>query len=110
MFVSYLLVDVELAEDLGRIKQVGVLEDPTIKVSNRVCAYGWGKDDALLSVPGDQRQVEDEGQPVSVDEEQEGQECVNGGFGDDVGVKAVAEVDRVDVITRAPQVSPKALI
>ena len=52
----------------------------------------------LLDVPGDKRHVEYERQPVSVDKEEEGQETVDGDFGDDVGVEAVAEVNRVDVI------------
>jgi len=75
-----LLVDVELAEDLGGVEKVGVLED-------------------LLRVPGQEREVQDQRQPVAVDQEQESEESVNGGFGDDVGVEAVAEVDRVDVVT-----------
>jgi hypothetical protein len=53
---------------------------------------------ALLDVPCNQRQVEDQGQPVSVDKEQEGQESVDGDFRDDVRVETVAEVDRVDVV------------
>ena len=52
----------------------------------------------LLRIPGQQRQVEDECNPVSVDQEQDCEECVDTGFGDDVGVQAVAEVNRVDVI------------
>lgn len=55
----------------------------------------------LLPVPSQQRQVEDEREPIPVDEKQKGQECVYGGFGDDIGVEAVAEVDRVDVVTGA---------
>src|SRR5690606_32018340 len=37
-------------------------------------------------------------EPVSVDKEHKRQESVNGDFGDDIGVEAVAEIDRVDVI------------
>jgi hypothetical protein len=55
----------------------------------------------LLAVPSQQRQVQNQGNPVSVDEEEEGQESVDGGFGDDVGVEAVAKVDRVDVVAGA---------
>lgn len=76
----FLLVHVELAEDLGRIQEVLVLED-------------------LLRIENKQRQVQDDSKPVSVDDEQEGQESVNGGFGDDVGVETVAEINRVDVVT-----------
>jgi hypothetical protein len=53
----------------------------------------------LLRVPGEQWQVQDQRQPVSVDKEQNGQKCVDGGFRDDVRVQAVAEIDGVDVVT-----------
>lgn len=52
----------------------------------------------LLCVPSQQRQVEDERHPVAVDQEQDSQESVDTGLGDDVHVQAVAEVDRVDVV------------
>lgn len=55
--------------------------------------------DVLLDVPAEERQVKDKSQPVAVDEEEEGQEAVNGSLGDDVCVKAIAKVDRVDVVT-----------
>jgi hypothetical protein len=55
----------------------------------------------LLGVPCQQRQIQDKREPVSVNEEEESQESVYGSFGDDVGVEAVAEVDRVDVVTGA---------
>ena len=54
--------------------------------------------DPLLDIPSQQRQVEDQGDPVAVDKEQEGYEPVDGDFGDDVRVEAVAEVDGVDVV------------
>jgi hypothetical protein len=57
---------------------------------------------SLLCVPGHERQIQDERHPVSVDQEQESQKSVYGGFGDDVGVETVAEIDRVDVVTAAP--------
>ena len=44
----------------------------------------------LLGVKGQQRQIQNQGDPVSVDQEQCRQESVNGGFGDDVRVQAVA--------------------
>ena len=59
---------------------------------------------ALLSIPSEQRQIEDQSNPVTVDEEKDGQEGLDGSFGDDVGVEAVAEVDRVDVVA-VPEVS-----
>lgn len=52
----------------------------------------------LLDVPSQQRQVQDQRQPVSVDKEQEGQESMYGSLGNDVCVEAVAEVYRVDVV------------
>lgn len=55
----------------------------------------------LLSVPCQEGQVEDKRDPVPIDEEQEGQESVDGGLGDDVGVEAVAEVDGVNVVAGA---------
>lgn len=53
----------------------------------------------LLDVVGQERQVENERDPVAVDQEEERQETMDGGFGDDVGVEAVAEIDGVDVVT-----------
>lgn len=58
--------------------------------------YQWH---VLLGVEGQERQVEEDSEPVAIDDEQEGQKGVDGGFGDDVGVKAVAQVNRVDVVT-----------
>ena len=54
----------------------------------------------LLRVPGEQRQVQDQSNPVSVDQEQESQDGVYGSLGNDVGVETVAEVNWVDVVTR----------
>jgi len=76
----FLLVDIQLAEDLGGVKQMSVVND-------------------LLNIPSKERQVEDKRQPVSVDEEQEGHETMDGDFGENVGVEAVAEVNGVDIIT-----------
>lgn len=75
----FLLVYVELSENLSGIQKVLVLED-------------------LLCVPCKQRQVEDQGEPVTVDEEQDSEESVDSSFRNNVGVEAVAEVDRVDVV------------
>ena len=61
--------------------------------------YASGNGDALLRIENKQRQVQDDSKPVSVDDEQDGQESVDSGFGDDVGVKTVAEINRVDVVT-----------
>ena len=56
--------------------------------------------DDLLRIPSQQRQIEQQRNPISVDEEEERQECVDGGFRDDVRVQAVAEIDRVDVVAK----------
>ena len=53
----------------------------------------------LLDVPREERQVEYQRDPVAVDKEEEGQEAVDGSFGDDVRVEPVAEIDGVDVVT-----------
>ena len=55
----------------------------------------------LLDVPGEKRDVEDQRNPVPVDQEQEGQEPMHSGFRNDIRIQAVAEVDRVDVVTEA---------
>lgn len=53
----------------------------------------------LLRVERQKRQVQHDGKPVAIDDEKEGQESVDGSFGDDVGIETVAEIDRVDVVT-----------
>lgn len=55
--------------------------------------------DELLRVEGQERQVEEDSEPVAINDEEEGQEAVDSGLGDDVGVKTVAQVNRVDVVT-----------
>ena len=92
---------IQLAEDLGRVQEMGVVEDPAQRVSEEpdVSARGLNAGPLLLDIPGEQRYVEDEGHPVSVDQEHEREESVDGNFGDDVGVEAVAEIDGVDVVT-----------
>ena len=57
---------------------------------------------SLLRIPGKQWQVQDERDPVSIDEEEDSEERVNRGLGDDVCVEAVAEVDRVNVVAASP--------
>lgn len=76
----FLLVHIQLAENLGRIQQVLVVVD-------------------LLRIEGEEGQVQDNRKPVAIDHEEEGQESVDGSFGDDVGVETVAQVDRIDVVT-----------
>lgn len=74
-----LLVHVKLPENLGGIQKMRVVND-------------------LLDIPAEKGQVKDEWQPVSVDQEDKRQESMYGGFGDYVGVEAVAEIDRGDVV------------
>lgn len=58
---------IQLPEDLRRIQQMRVLNN-------------------LIQVPRQQRDVQDERNPVAVDEEEEGQEAVYCCLWDDVGV------------------------
>ena len=55
--------------------------------------------DVLLCIECQKRQIQDDSKPVAVNDEKEGEEGVDSGFGDDVGIKAVAQVDRVNVVT-----------
>lgn len=56
-------------------------------------------EDVLLGIECQQGQVQQDRKPVAIDYEQEGKEGMDGGFGDNVGVETVAEVNRVDVVT-----------
>jgi len=76
----FLLVNIELAEDFSRIEEMSVVNN-------------------LLDVPAKERQVENERDPVTVDEEEEGQETVHSSLGDDIGIESVAEVNGVNIIT-----------
>lgn len=101
--VAYLLVNVELAEDLGSIKEVGVVDNPKVgalAVVGEDAPERRHEPSLLLNIPGEERQVEDQGQPVAVNQEQEREKTVDGGFRNDVGVETVAEVNGVDVVAR----------
>ncbi len=63
--------------------------DPAVRTSGQ---------NLLLDVPGQERNVQEQRNPVSVDEEQEGEEAVYGRLGNDVRVEAVAKIDGVDVV------------
>lgn len=78
---TYLFVHIQLPEDLRRVQQVLVVHN-------------------LLRIPCQQWQVEKKCNPIPVDEEEECQEGMNGGFRDDIRVETVAEVDWVDVIAK----------
>ena len=79
-------MDVQLPEDLGRVQQMGVVDN-------------------LLDIPGDEWQVQNQWQPVSVDQEEERQEGVDGGFRNNVGVETIAKVDGVDIVTGVKRIS-----
>lgn len=65
------------------------------------CSARFEYRNILLAIPGQQRQIQDERNPIPINQEEEGQESVYSGFGDDVGVQAVTEVDGVNVIAGA---------
>lgn len=52
----------------------------------------------LFPIPSHQWQIQQQRQPVPVDQEERREECVDAGFRHDVHVEAVAEVDGVDVV------------
>lgn len=58
-----------------------------------------GGQSSLLCIECQQGQIQEQGDPVSVDQEQERQEGMYGGFGNDVGIQTIAQVDRIDIIT-----------
>jgi len=106
-----LLVAVELAENLGCVEEVLVFEDPIPKMSITIPSMprkdppsfssrgGVGvRLYALLPVIRQQRQIQQQRQPIPIDQKQYRQESVHARFGDDVHVEAVAQVDRVDVV------------
>lgn len=104
-------MDIEFSEDLSRVQQMRVVKNSGLSVSlalytRRISLACWAGRSTratlktiLFYVESDERQVEQERNPVPVDEEEQGQEAVNGGFGNDVRVQTVAKVDRVNVIT-----------
>lgn len=94
---------VQLAENLSSVQQVLVLVDPVTPQVSFLLRLLWELGgatgcDVLLRIEGQERQVEQDGEPVTVDDEEEGQEGVDGSFRDDIGVETVAQVDRVDVV------------
>jgi len=76
----FLLVDVEFSEDLSGIQKMCVVND-------------------LLDIECHKWQIEDERNPVPVDEEQDSQEPMNRRFRNNVRVQTVAKVDRIDIVT-----------
>lgn len=93
---------VQLPEDLRRVQEMLVVIDPVVLASacitpNPVTEHKCGH--PLLRVECQEWQIEHNGQPIAVDDEQERQERMDGGFGNDIGIQAVTEVDRVDIVT-----------
>lgn len=108
-----LLVDIEFAENLGRVEEVVLLHDPIIPTCQYAAVFspscihhstlpanfgGIDVDDSLLHIPPQKRQIQNQRQPIPIDQKQHRQESMHGGFRDDVHVEAVAQVDRVDVV------------
>jgi hypothetical protein len=54
----------------------------------------------LVRIPSEERQIQDQRYPVAIDEEQEGEESMDGGFGNDVLVEVLAKVDGVGVVAK----------
>lgn len=72
-----------------------------------------GLDDArhsLLHIPNHKRQVEYESRPVSIDKEKGRQEDLDAGFGDDIGIEAVAEVNGIDVVAGNTENESKVML
>jgi len=76
----FFLVHIQLSEDFSGIEKMGVINN-------------------LLDIEGKEWKVENQRNPISIDEEQKGEETMNRSFWNDVGVQTVAEIDRVDVVT-----------
>jgi len=76
----FLLVDIKLPEDLCCVEQVLVLVD-------------------FSGVESEQRQVKDDCDPVTINQEEEGEESMYCSLGYDVGIQSVAQVDRIDIVT-----------
>jgi len=77
---GFLLVNIQLAENLSSIQEMLVVHN-------------------LLNIPRDERQVEQERYPITIDQEEEGQEAMYGRFRDDIRVEPIAEVDGINIIT-----------
>ena len=108
---------VQLAEDLGRVEEVLVFEDPVRKRHRQhadlisttplmvihqknilfVLSLAW-RFNILLPIPRRERDIQQQWQPIPINQEQGGEECVDAGFGNDVHVEAIAKVDGVDVV------------
>jgi hypothetical protein len=80
-----------------------VLEDPN---HCQLCVPRChGRDSVLLSIPQQKWKIQENREPVTVDEEQDGKEGMDSSLRDDVCIEAVAEVDGVDIVTVALQLA-----
>ena len=113
---AYLFVYIQLSEDLRGVKEVGVVQYSMTRLASphNNQNYHHANHDAwdlwqcnilicgknvLLRVESQERQVENQCHPVTIDNEEDGHKAMNSGLWDDVGVETVAEIDRIDVIT-----------
>ena len=55
--------------------------------------------DLLFCVESQQRQIQKQCNPISIDQEKEGEEGMYSGFRYDVRIKSIAKVNRIDVVT-----------
>lgn len=97
-------MDIQFSENLSGIEQMLIVKNSRLKKETHLVSPGRTSEtleklDLLLCVESQEGQVQQQRQPVSIDQKEERQECVNGSFGDDVGVESVAEIDRVDIVT-----------
>lgn len=89
-------MDIQLPEDFSGVQKMLVLEDPVMCQS---LSHNVNSLSSLLRIECQQRQVQKQGDPVSVNQEQEGQEGLYSGFGHNVRVQAIAKINGVDVVT-----------
>lgn len=110
MWKCYLLMNVQLAEDFSGVQQVDVIKDPKyVSTVGSIAPCMWHWWCLLLRIPDKQRQVQDQRQPVAIDQEHNSQETMDGSLRDNVGVQAVAKVNRVDVVAIGKKWLAKAI-
>jgi len=80
LYERFLLMHIQFPKNFCRVQKMLVLKN-------------------FLSIPYQEWEVQQKRNPVSVDEEKESEAGVDGGFGDDIVVESVAEVDGVDIVT-----------
>lgn len=90
---GFFFVHVQFPEYLRCVEEMLVVEDPVSLMLARGtqlvrCSDGerGGMRSSLFRIVGKQRQIQDQSDPVSVDQEERCEEGVDSGFGNDVGV------------------------